>query len=213
MARNVPDELLDKILGKDKVKRSGKDSKGRKLRDKQKKGIVKGNRDAGNRNPRSGRELPASIEEQLLARPGQMPEPQMMGPESPEAQVLNQMLANSPAPVAEQGVDLEDFAQQRQAAWEADETGSEGGFDGETLNMLTEMLDAEGVAQLPAKEIMPILLRDASPEEAAFYDALPAPEKLKILDEIANSDGLGSISSFMPQAPEEQITDTILNKE
>lgn len=89
-----------------------------------------------------------------------------------------------------------DFVNERRALWEADETGSEGGFDVQTLE---EAEDGFGASlwEMPAEEIMPMLMRDVSKEEADYWQTLTPEQRREIAYEIANSDGLGSISSFM----------------
>jgi hypothetical protein len=102
---------------------------------------------------------------------------------------------------AKQGFDLEAFIEQRRAAQDnGDYQGSEVGMDSETLQMLIDQLDGEGVNNMPAADIMRALMRgEPSPEEANFYDSLDPQARMELLERIVNSDGLGNISSFMDE--------------
>lgn len=101
--------------------------------------------------------------------------------------------------------EIDEFAQfrdERRALWEADESGSEGGFDIETLEEAEDGF-GRGLWEMPAQEVMSLIMRDVSPEEAQYWDSLPPEERRRIAFEVANSDGLGSISSFMNERPQQ----------
>ena len=93
-----------------------------------------------------------------------------------------------------------ELTEERLNAWNTGDDGSEVGFDNETLNILADMLDPEGVAALSASgATMPLLRGSATPEEEQYWNSLSDVEKLDLLDQIAASDGLGRILSFIPK--------------
>ncbi len=86
-----------------------------------------------------------------------------------------------------------------QRRWTSDRTGSEVGFDQDQFSYLIDEIGPEELFSLPAKDVMALLLRDTTPEEDAFYNAMRPEDRAHLVEEIVNSDGLGSISSFMPE--------------
>lgn len=138
----------------------------------------------------TGLEIPPPVAEQFDAAP---PEQRVEMINS----ILGEQLGQGSAP---QAFSAKDFAKQRLDAWNSgkDHEGSEVSFDNETLDMLLDQLDGEGVNALPAKDMMQILLRgDPSQDEADFYNNLGPEEKMQLLEQIIDSDGLGSIKDFM----------------
>lgn len=94
--------------------------------------------------------------------------------------------------------DPKSFAMKRRQAWDETEDGSESGFDQETLQMLLDQLGNEGVAALSAGDVSNAMLREAPSEEvSSSYGNLSAEDKLKLLQEIVNSDGLGSMENII----------------
>ena len=84
-------------------------------------------------------------------------------------------------------------------AVEGEENGNESAIDQKAYDNLVKKYGPDGVLQLDAKDVMSALSRDATPQEAAYYNNLDPQAKQKLLEDIINSDGLGSISSFMDE--------------
>lgn len=94
MPRNVPEEVLDRILGKDKVSipstEKKKDGTPRKDRSIQKKSFVKqGRKSGGPVNPRGGRYKSETVREQLSSGVGTHPQE---GPTSRGRDIYNEMV-------------------------------------------------------------------------------------------------------------------------
>lgn len=105
----------------------------------------------------------------------------------PEQAILAQMGPDA-------GFDINEFIAQRQSDWDNDTTGGEGGFDSDTLQMLVDALDGEGVNALSAEDVSKAMLRKApSPETASAYNALGPTEKMQVLEELVGADGLGDL--------------------
>jgi len=88
MPRQVPNWLLDEILGNEGRAKTKKDGTPSKAKPKQYKTMVKeGRKDPGMKNPRGGRYLNQTSREQLTAPVGGMPQP---GPESIANMIMNE---------------------------------------------------------------------------------------------------------------------------
>lgn len=106
------------------------------------------------------------------------------------------------------GPDIESFIAQRINDWQNDDTGSEVGFDEDTLKMFEEQFGADAVEQLSAKQAMELLLRGAPSDDlTAQFEGLSLEQKRKFLEDIINSDGLGSAENMgMPTTRGETVT-------
>lgn len=90
---------------------------------------------------------------------------------------------------------LDDYAEQMSQT--DDPEGSESGGDVQALDTALKQFGPDVVLSAPAETVMKMLKRDVTPQEAAYYDNLQPQQKQDLLYEIAGSDGLGSISSYM----------------
>lgn len=77
-------------------------------------------------------------------------------------------------------------------------TGNDTAFDAQSMSMAQDAIGEESIVNLQPDEIMRVLLRGKpSPEAREYYNQLSPDDKLRMLDDIINSDGLGNIDNLM----------------
>lgn len=105
----------------------------------------------------------------------------------------------------QEAFDLEAFINGRKKAWDEDDSGSETGFDQDTLNILIQELGNDGVASMSGNDASKAMLRGELDEEAAqMYEALSPEQRIQLLQMIVDSDGLGGFKDTIDYMMKDQ---------